>query len=99
MENQTERDILAIEKEIDEAIENEDYEKLNTLLDEREKLLPKLTENELREIYERDQRRMRVLGEKMKEFKNITLKTETGKKMVQSYIQTEDKGQEIDRRG
>ncbi|MFN3328932.1 MAG: hypothetical protein ACK40U_08795, partial [Fervidobacterium pennivorans] len=39
MENQTERDILAIEKEIDEAIENEDYEKLNTLLDEREKLL------------------------------------------------------------
>jgi len=99
MENQTERDILAIEKEIDEAIENEDYEKLNNLLDEREKLLPKLTENELKEIYERDQRRMRVLGEKMKEFKNIALKTETGKKMVQSYIQTEDKGQEIDRRG
>ena len=99
MENQTERDILAIEKEIDEAIENEDYEKLNTLLDEREKLLPKLTENELREIYERDQRRMRVLGEKMKEFKNIALKIETGKNMVQSYIQTEDKGQEIDRRG
>uniref|UniRef100_A0A7V4NF31 Flagellar protein FliT n=2 Tax=Fervidobacterium pennivorans TaxID=93466 RepID=A0A7V4NF31_FERPE len=99
MENQTERDILTIEKEIDEAIESEDYEKLNTLLDEREKLLPKLTENELREIYQRDQQRMKVLEEKMKKFKETAIKAETGKKMVQSYIQTEDKGQEIDRRG
>jgi len=99
MENQAERDILSIEKEIDEAIESEDYEKLNTLLNEREKLLPKLTENELREIYQRDQHRMSVLEEKMEEFKNTALKMETGKKMVQSYFQTEDKGQEIDRRG
>ncbi|AMW33568.1 hypothetical protein SAMN04488510_12829 [Fervidobacterium changbaicum] len=99
MENQIERDILTIEKEIDEAIENEDYEKLNQLLEEREKLLTKLTESELKEIYERDQQRMKVLEEKMKEFKETALKTETGKKMVQSYIQTESKGQEIDRQG
>jgi len=99
MENSNERDILSIEKEIDESIENEDYEKLNTLLDERAKLLPTLNETELREIYERDQKRMKILEGKLNEFKESALKTETGKKMVQSYLQSDEKGTTIDRHG
>ncbi|WP_448376121.1 flagellar protein FliT [Fervidobacterium sp.] len=99
MENSNERDILSIEKEIDESIENEDYEKLNRLLDEREKLLPMLNETELRDIYERDQKRMKILEGKLNEFKENALKTETGKKMVQSYLQSDEKGTTIDRQG
>ncbi len=99
MENSVERDILTIEKEIDEAIEKEEYEKLNVLLDEREKILPTLSENELKEIYERDQKRMKVLESKLNEFKESALKTETGKKMVQSYFQGEERGYTIDSQG
>jgi|YelNats1bottle14_1022556.scaffolds.fasta_scaffold00363_4 hypothetical protein len=99
MENSVERDILTIEKEIDEAIEKEEYEKLNVLLDEREKILPTLSENELKEIYERDQKRMKVLESKLNEFKESALKTETGKKMVQSYFHGDERGYTIDSQG
>jgi len=98
-ETQETLDILEIEKQIDLAIEDEDYEKLNTLLDQREKLLPILPENTLREIYERDLKRQENLKQKFEELKSLTKNIEDGKRMVQSYIQQDDKGQILNRQG
>lgn len=98
-ETQETLDILEIEKQIDLAIEDEDYEKLNTLLDQREKLLPILPESTLREIYERDLKRQETLKQKFEELKNITKNIEDGKRMVQSYIQQDDKGQMLNSQG
>ncbi|MGQ9855759.1 MAG: flagellar protein FliT [Fervidobacterium sp.] len=99
MANGGEKDILSIESQIDEAIENEDYEKLNQLLDEREKLLPKLSGEELMEIYKRDEERKKKLEQKLNEFKEMALKTIEGEKMMKSYFMMEDKGNTIDRKG
>ncbi|MEJ5256967.1 MAG: flagellar protein FliT [Fervidobacterium sp.] len=99
MANSGEKDILNIEAQIDEAIEKEDYEKLNQLLDEREKLLSKLSSEELIEIYKRDEERKKKLEQKLNEFKEMALKTIEGEKMMRSYLTVEDKGSSIDRKG
>lgn len=98
-EDGREVDILKLEEEIDEAIQNEDYEKLNLLLDKRQEVLSLLSEEILREIYERDKKRQEVLSQKLAEFKNITVQIEEGKKMVRSYIQQDDKGQMLNSEG
>lgn len=99
MNDNQDLDILKIEEEIDQAIENEDYEKLNELLDKRQEILGSLPEEVLREIYERDKKRQEILSQKLAEFKNITKQIEEGKRMVQSYIQQDDKGQMFNSEG
>ncbi|HPC25777.1 MAG TPA: flagellar protein FliT, partial [Fervidobacterium sp.] len=64
-----EADIVKLEEEIDQAIEAEDFQKLNELLDAREKLLPTLSVEMLKDIQKRDQQRKEALELKMKEFK------------------------------
>ncbi|MGB9615276.1 MAG: flagellar protein FliT [Fervidobacterium sp.] len=97
--NNANKDIIQIELEIDKAIEEEDYEKLNLLLDERGKILPTLTENQLREVYERDLKRQKILNEKREEFRRMGKNLEEGKKMIQSYIQPNDKGNVLNGQG
>lgn len=99
MNDNKDLDILKIEEEIDQAIEKEDYEKLNELLDKRQEILGSLPEEVLREIYERDKKRQEILSQKLAEFKNITKQIEEGKRMVQSYIQQDDKGQMFNSEG
>lgn len=92
-------DIIKLEEFIDKSIEIEDYELLNLLLDKREKVLPKLANQVLKEIYERDIKRQEILQEKFENFKNLIKQLESGKKFAQSYIQNEDKGNLLNSKG
>lgn len=92
-------DFLKLEEFIDKAIEIEDYELLDLLLDKRGKVLPTLAEELFKEIIERDKKRQEILQKKFEEFKNILKQVESGKKFVQSYIQQEDKGNLINGKG
>ncbi|ODN31110.1 hypothetical protein [Fervidobacterium thailandense] len=89
MFNDEPKDILEIEALIDEAIEKEDYDALNRLLDLREKLLPELPREMLVEIYERDKGRMELLKEKLKSFQKLTHQLEAGKRFASSQTQDE----------
>lgn len=100
MEDQiNEGDIVKLEEEIDQAIEAEDFQRLNELLDAREKLLPTLPIEMLKDIQKRDEQRKAVLELKMKEFKESAGQMESGKKYMNSNIQNEDKGNIINRLG
>ncbi|MFN3692164.1 MAG: hypothetical protein ACK4R7_04660 [Fervidobacterium sp.] len=92
-------DIIKLEEFIDKSIEIEDYELLNLLLDKRERILPKLANEVLKEIYERDIKRQEILREKFENFKNLIKQLESGKKFAQSYIQNEDKGNLLNSKG
>jgi len=97
-----EADIVKLEEEIDQAIDAEDFQKLNELLDEREKLLPTLSVEMLKDIQKRDQQRKETLELKIKEFKESAEQMESGKKYMNSYIQNdndENKGNIINRLG
>ena len=97
-----EADIVKLEEEIDQAIEAEDFQKLNELLDAREKLLPTLSVEMLKDIQKRDQQRKETLELKIKEFKESAEQMESGKKYMNSYIQNdndENKGNIINRLG
>lgn len=98
-DERNEIDIVKLEEEIDQAIEAEDFQKLNELLDKREKILPTLSVEMLRGIKERDEQRKAILELKMKEFKESAEQMESGKKYMNSYIQNEDKGNIINRLG
>lgn len=89
MFNDEPKDILEIEMLIDEAIEKEDYEVLNRLLDLREKLLPELPQEMLGEIYERDKVRMELLKKRLRDFEKLTQQLETGKRFASSQAQDE----------
>ncbi|MFN6991682.1 MAG: hypothetical protein ACK4MM_03050 [Fervidobacterium sp.] len=92
-------DIIKLEEYIDKSIEIEDYELLNRLLDKRERILPKLANEVLEEIYERDVKRQEILREKFENFKHLIKQLESGKKFAQSYIQDEDKGNLLNSKG
>ncbi|MEN3042308.1 MAG: flagellar protein FliT [Fervidobacterium sp.] len=92
-------DILKIEEEIDKAIEDEDYEKLNELLDKRQQVLAFLSQETLGEIYERDKKRQEILAQKLNELKKMSKQIEEGKRMTNSYIQQNDKGQLFNSKG
>ncbi len=97
-----EADIVKLEEEIDQAIDAEDFQKLNELLDERDKLLPTLSVEMLKDIQKRDQQRKETLELKIKEFKESAEQMESGKKYMNSYIQNdndENKGNIINRLG
>ncbi len=89
MFNDEPKDIIEIETLIDKAIEKEDYEVLNQLLDLREKLLPELPQETLIEIYERDRVRMELLKKKLRDFEKLTQQLETGKRFASSQVQDE----------
>ncbi|PLV56811.1 flagellar protein FliT [Thermotoga sp. SG1] len=57
-------DVDEIEKKIDEAIEKEDYDHLQSLLKERERLLKNLPVEKLSEILEKDRERLRIINER-----------------------------------
>lgn len=95
LENVREVDIIKIEEEIDKAIENEDYETLDRLLELRGELLVSLSPDVLREIYERDRVREEKLRKKMLEFKAMAQQMEAGKKLASSQSQDE-KGTYLD---
>lgn len=97
--NHEQIDILKIEEEIDKAIEDEDYEKLNELLDKRQQILAFLSQEILGEIYERDKKRQEILAQKLNELKKMSKQIEEGKRMANSYIQQNDKGQLFNNKG
>jgi len=66
-----EADIVKLEEEIDQAIDAEDFQKLNELLDARERLLPTLSVEMLKDIQKRDQSKERDIGTQDKRIQRI----------------------------
>lgn len=95
VENSWENDIIRIEEQIDKAIENEDYEELDRLLELRGTLLGRLPLEMLREIYERDQLRQERLRRKIQDLKMLAHQLEASKKLASSQSQ-DDKGTYLD---
>ena len=82
MENEK---ILEIEKRIDEAIENEDFQ-LNRLLDEREKLIKKGVEKEILEnMLNKDKIRINKIKKLMRDFMNQAKELKLGEKALKGY--------------
>ena len=76
-----------IESLIDKAIEDEDFEKLLELLDERERILKssELDSETIRSILERDEERMRKIERMKEELVRTAFKSEVFKRHLESY--------------
>ncbi len=88
-----------IENLIDTAIEAEDFELIDLLLEKRQKFLEAADTEVLKMIAEADERRKLILSEKLKELKTTIENLEKGKQMTKMYYGEDEKGTKINRMG
>ncbi|MGB9789644.1 hypothetical protein [Thermotoga caldifontis] len=80
--------LMEIEAELDRALEQEDFERMNMLLEQREmllRMLSKIPEELANRIIEADNRRMEKLKAFMEAMKNQALQTRISQNALKSY--------------
>ncbi|MFN3283836.1 MAG: hypothetical protein ACK40Q_06335 [Pseudothermotoga sp.] len=80
--------IVSIEQQIDESIENQEYERLLPLLEKREQLIrsfDKIDQELALSILENDKRRIEKIKSQMEEFANDAIQMKKSQAAIKSY--------------
>jgi len=92
--------LIQIESELDRALEHEDFERMNMLLEQRElllKTLSKIPEELANNIIEADKVRLEKMKNFMENIKNQALQTRTSQAALKSYSNLQE-GTKLDER-
>ncbi len=94
--------IVSIEQQIDESIENQEYEKLLPLLEKREQLIRSLEEIDqqlAQSILENDKRRIEKIKSQMEEVANNAIQMKRSQTAIKSYKDfTQAQGTRLDQK-
>ncbi|QTA38137.1 RNA-binding protein [Thermosipho ferrireducens] len=80
------KELESIEKQIDECIDQEDFQKLNVLLERRFEIIKAgIPEEMAKKIYEKDREREKIISQKLKSLKDNVKNLERGKQALKGY--------------